>query len=99
MRIELTDPVTLPTRKVRVVELRPAGRKLVEAMAAVRLPTGFTDAQTLRFAARLSGLSDATLRNLRDRDLARLKAGLEEVFAVGRRGTSGTRAMGEEDAG
>jgi len=84
-RIDLLQPVQLPTRFVRQIELREPGRRAVAAMADCRLPAGFTDAQTVRFGARLSGLTELTFRKLAPRDLAVVKAALENSYADARR--------------
>jgi hypothetical protein len=85
MPIRLYHPIPLAGRTLVDVELRPPGRRVVEAMAAVRLANGFTNSQAIKFIARLSGHGESTIRRLSDEDIANLKGVLEGQYAAERR--------------
>jgi hypothetical protein len=95
MPIRLYHPIPLAGRTLVDIELRPPGRRVVEAMAAVRLTTGFTNPQAIRFIARLSGHGESTIRRLSDEDIANLKSVLEGQFAAERRRLNARSALAD----
>jgi hypothetical protein len=67
--IALHEPVQIAADPVRAIVVRPPGSRVFEAMAAARSGRSFSEADLIRFAARLSGHSVATLRRLAPDDL------------------------------
>jgi hypothetical protein len=78
--VSLHSPLRIATDPVREIVLRPPGPRVFEAMAAARNGRGFSEADMLRFAARLSGHTIATLRRLAPDDLYHLGRAIERLY-------------------
>ena len=68
MRVNLDHPITVAGKKLTSIHIREPGRSAFEMIAAVSEPT---QADTLNFVSRLSGLSVAAIRKLHPSDLVR----------------------------
>ncbi|UXT64230.1 phage tail assembly protein [Agrobacterium tumefaciens] len=68
MRVDLDHPIIVAGRTLDAINVREPGRSAFEMIAAVSEPT---QADTLNFVSRLSGLSVAAIRKLHPSDLAR----------------------------
>lgn len=83
MLVDLDHPITVAGKKLTSIHIREPGRSALEMIAAVSEPT---QADTLNFVARLSGLSVAAIRKLHPSDLARTgKAVSQEIENARRR--------------
>lgn len=94
--VPLSRPIKLVNGEIRSLTIRSPGRKIVDAMIAARVRGGFTDAAATRFLARLCGHSEPTITHLSPDDFAAALAGLERLFADGRRRLEAGRAAAEE---
>lgn len=83
-RVPLRHAIAPARKPIKALDLGQPRRVTIEAMERVRGPSGLSDADTIRFASRLSGHSIATIRKLRNDDLTRVKAALEALYAAAR---------------
>ena len=79
-RLALTVPIKRGERAITAIVVRPPGRRAVLEMVQFRVSGGFTDKATIRFASRLSGVSETVLRLLHPTDFNRLREHLEDLF-------------------
>lgn len=95
MQVVLSVPLTIAGREAAAIDLRPPGRRAFEAMRAARGPARFAEAAVVRFAARLSGHSESTIRRLDARDLEEVGVVVEALYAQGRRRFAARAALME----
>lgn len=85
MRITLALPLTIAGRTLDAIELRPPGLAVFRVMQSARGPVRFPEAATIKFAARLSGHSEPTMRRLAGDDLAVVARAVEDLYVQARR--------------
>lgn len=95
MLVSLANPILIAGRETAVIELRPPGRKVFEVMRAARGPARFAEAPIVRFAARLSGRGESTIRRFADRDLEAIGRAVEELYCQARRRFAVRSALAE----
>lgn len=97
MRVPLSSPLTIAGRTLDAIELRPPGLAVFRLMQSARGPLRFPEAAVVKFAARLSGHSEPTIRRLSPDDLATVAQAIEQLYGQARR-RFGVRAALTEEA-
>lgn len=96
MRILLSSPLIIAGRTVDAVEVRPPGLAVFRLMQSARGPVRFPEAATVKFAARLSGHSEPTIRRLSPDDLATVGQAVEQLYEQARRRFGARAALAQE---
>ncbi|WDR05553.1 hypothetical protein PSQ90_14940 [Devosia rhodophyticola] len=76
----LYHPVSIVGGALTDIIIRPPNRSVFKLKASTRLGNGFTDPHFIRFAAWLSGFSEATIAYLSNDDRFNLRHQLETEF-------------------
>jgi hypothetical protein len=85
MQVPLSSPIIIAGHEVVAIELRPPGRRPLDALRLEHGTVRFSEAAVTRFAARLSGHSEATIRRLSEPDLEVVGRMIDELYINVRR--------------
>lgn len=79
-KVALSDPIQVGERVMREIDIRPPGAGAYGAMSRARSAKGFGRDAQIRFAARLSGHAEMTLRRLTEHDLDAIGREIENQY-------------------
>lgn len=96
MHVPLSSPLTIAGRTLDAIEVRPPGLAVFRLMQSARGPVRFPVAATIKFAARLSGHSEPTIRRLSPDDLATVAQAIEQLYGQARRRFGVRAALAQE---